>query len=116
MSDTKFKIGDVVWNYIQGRLATIVAYHEKQDMYELDNGFMADEDDLEPLDKEEMKNQFLNEMQCLLTKYNAYIVLRKHIGYKEKNVMDIVGHSLGLVLCNEIIGQWDSTITPSNIF
>lgn len=71
--EKKFKKGDFVWNHIQDRLATIVAYHEKQDTYELDNGFMADEEDLEPLDKEDVRDGFLNELQCLLVKYNAEI-------------------------------------------
>lgn len=115
----KFKVGDVVWNDIQDRLATIVAYHEKQYMYELEDGFMADEDDLEPLDKEYVKNKFLNEMQRLLIKYNAEIVA--HIGeddttYHPKPLMYI--ELSGGIVCNyENYKDCDLVeITPSNIF
>lgn len=117
--ESKYKVGDFVWNNIQDRFATIVAYHEKQDSYELDNGFMADEDDIEPLDKEYVKDSFLNELQCLLTKYDGEIVA--HIGeddatFQPKPLMYIeIG---GGIVCNyENYKGCDLVeITPSNIF
>lgn len=102
----KFKIGDMVWSNIQDRVATIKGYSEKYDMYELDGGFMADEDNLEPLDMEKVKHQFLNELQLLLTKYKARI-------YDEEQYqvwMDV----------GEDYIYWSTTklgyITPENIF
>lgn len=111
--EKKFRKGDFVWNDIQDRLATIVAYHEKNDSYELDNGFMADEDDLEPLDKEYVKNKFLNELQCLLDKYNAEV-----FAYQS----DFEEVTLAFYIGDDAIeyGSGEDTsevkVTPSNIF
>lgn len=102
----KFKIGDIVWSNIQDRVAIIKDYNVKYDTYELDDGFMADEDDLEPLDKEKIKNQFLSELQLLLTKYKAYIY-----DYEQYQVWMNIG---------EDCIYWNTTIlgsiTPENIF
>lgn len=134
MNDLKFKIGDRV-RYIgeedlyleEEIIANGKATYEVVDAYNCgtpmvllknEDTFVLDEEDVELVSRpsDDPKTAFLTELKALMEKYDAYIVLRKHIGYKEKNVMDIVGHSLGLVLCNEVIGEWDSTITPSNIF
>lgn len=88
--EAKFKKGDMVWNDIQDRLATVVAYHEKSDLYELDNGFMADEVDLVSFDKEKVKNQFLNELGRLLSKYQAII----DVDYKDYPYIEVLGECL----------------------
>lgn len=88
--EAKFKKGDKVWNDMQDRLATVVAYHEKNDLYELDNGFMADEVDLVPLDKEKVKNLFLNELERLLSKYKAII----DVDYKDCVYIEVLGECL----------------------
>lgn len=102
----KFKSGDMVWSNIQDRVAIIKGYVVKYDTYELDDGFMADEDDLEPLDKEKVKHQFLNELQCLLTKYKA-------------SFCDSEGYEVYFKIGNEYI-DWRTSnlgnIDASNIF
>lgn len=109
MEKSKFKVRDMVWSDIQERVAIIKGYNAKYDAYELDDGFMADEDDLEPLDKDKVKNQFLNELQCLLIKYCAEI----DIGWNRPQDDDCVCLSIGR---ERLYYTKDRGITPENIF